>query len=180
MLVGGGSSRMGHDKALLKYGGGTLVQAVAEAVRQATGNVALVGSVQLYGHLGYGVLPDIYPGEGPLGGILSVLQNSAAEWTLIVACDMPGLTADFLHGLMEAAERSDGDVLVPVGPGGRLEPLCAVYHRRSRQGIYKAFEQGVRKVATALEKVRAVTLAVPEVLPFQNVNTPEEWRRYAR
>jgi len=170
---------MGHDKALLPYRDGTLVEVVAAAVEKAVGRPELVGSRRRYGHLGYGILPDRYPGEGPLGGILSVLRNSPADWTLIVACDMPGLTPEFLRKLVAAAEASDGDALVPVGPSG-LEPLCAVYHRRALQGLSAAFERGVRKIATALREVRLVILPVPELAPFQNVNTPEEWAPYAR
>ena len=171
---------MGRDKALLPFQGRTLAEAVQEVVRDAAGSVALVGRTQFL-HLAHsGLVPDIYPGEGPLGGILTALQNTTADWNLIVACDMPGLTVDFLRELLEAAERSNADALVPAGPSGRLEPLCAAYHRRSRQPLYAAFAGGVRKVATALEEVRAVTWPVTEMSYFQNVNTPEEWAAYGR
>ena len=179
VLVGGKSSRMGRDKALLPFQGTTLAQSVAEAVRAAAGNVLLAGPPR-YGSLGYGTVPDIYPGEGPLGGVLTVLQHSLADWTLIVACDMPGLTAAFLGELLDTAEGCGSDILAPAGPSGRLEPLCAAYHRRSRQRLYAAFAGGVRKMAVALEEVRAATWSVPEVFYFQNVNTPEDWATYGQ
>jgi molybdenum cofactor guanylyltransferase len=163
---------MGRDKSLLPYRGGTLVEAVAGAVAEAVGTAILVG-----GH-GEGQIPDLYPGEGPLGGILTALADSGADWTLIVACDMPGLTSEFLRKLVVAAEASPGDALVPRGPAG-LEPLCAVYHRRAQGGLSAAFARGIRKIATALEEVALVPFTVPELTPFQNVNTPEEWARYA-
>lgn len=180
VLVGGNSSRMGRDKALLPWHGTTMAQAVAEAVRTAAGSVALVGNPRRHGHLGYSVVPDMYAGEGPLGGILTAIENSAADWNLIVACDMPALSAGFLGQLLAAADRCEGDALVPVGPSGRLEPLCGVYHRRSRQGLYAAFLGGARKVAVALEGIRCVVWPVPEVSYFQNVNTPEDWAAYDR
>jgi molybdopterin-guanine dinucleotide biosynthesis protein A len=171
---------MGRDKALLPYRGATLARTVADAVRAAAGQVAFVGSVRRHGLLGYGVVPDLWVGEGPLGGILAALQNSAADWNLIVACDMPELRTDFLRQLLDAADCCEGDALVPIGPSGRLEPLCAAYHRNSRQGLYQAFARGVRKIAVALEAVRTVTWPIPEVSCFQNVNTPEEWASYER
>lgn len=180
MLVGGNSSRMGRDKAWLPFHGATLAQSVAGAVRAAAGTVVLVGSVRRHALLGYGVVPDIYPGEGPLGGILTALRNSTADWNLIVACDMPGLPVDFLRQLLDAAGACGGDVLAPTGPTGRLEPLCAAYHRRSRQGLYSAFARGVRKLTVALKEVRTVAWPVAEVSYFQNVNTPEEWAPYDR
>ncbi len=171
---------MGRNKALLPYHGTTLAQSVAEVVRSAAGTVSVVGRPQRDGHLGYGVVPDIYPGEGPLGGILTALQHSPADWNLIVACDMPQLSADFLRQLLDAAEHCEGDALVPTGPSGRLEPLCAVYHRNSRTGLYQAFADGVRKIALALKEVRMLTWPVPEVSCFQNINTPEDWAPYER
>ena len=171
---------MGRDKALLPFRGSTLAQTVAEAVRTATGNVALVGSSRRYGHLRCGRVPDVYPGEGPLGGILTALQVSKADWNLIVACDMPRLSAGFLRQLLDAADHCGGDALVPADPSGRLEPLCAVYHRRSRQGLYASFARGVRKIAEALLEVRWVAWPIPELSYFQNVNTPEDWAPYDR
>jgi molybdopterin-guanine dinucleotide biosynthesis protein A len=172
---------MGRDKARLPFRGGLLVQAVAEAVKVAAGSAVLVGGPSRIGdiRLDYPILPDTYPAEGPLGGILSALQNTTADWNLIVACDMPELSAEFLSALLDAAEGCDADVLIPAGPDGRLEPLCAVYHRRSRQALYDAFAAGIRKVTAAFEGSRIVVFPVPEVTPFQNVNTPEDWAAYA-
>jgi molybdopterin-guanine dinucleotide biosynthesis protein A len=166
---------MGRNKALLPFHGSTLAQSVAEAVRAAAGTVSLVGNISFRHDV-----PDLYPGEGPLGGILTGLQHSTADWNLIVACDMPLLSGEFLGQLLDAAECCDGDALVPIGPSGRLEPLCAVYHRRCLQGLQAAFERGVRKIATALEEVRTVTWPVAELSCFQNVNTPEDWAPYER
>jgi len=170
---------MKRDKALLPYRGGTLANAVAKEAASAAGQVMFVGSPMRRRGLGFGMVPDVFPGEGPLGGILTALQFSAAPWNLVVACDMPLVSAFFLRQLLENAELWDVDALLPAGPSRRLEPLCAVYHRRSRQALYAAFERGVRKVTDALEGLRAAAFLVPETEPLQNVNTPEEWAIYA-
>jgi molybdenum cofactor guanylyltransferase len=176
VLAGGRSSRMGRDKALLPFRGGALADSIARAVAQAAGSVVIVGRDELAGHL---VIPDLYPGEGPLGGIVTALRHTRAHWNLIAACDMPGLSPGFLAELLDAAEDADVDALVPVGPSGIPEPLCAVYHRRALQAIGEAFEQGVRKVTGALEGLEAVPYPVAEMAQFQNVNTPEDWAGYA-
>jgi molybdopterin-guanine dinucleotide biosynthesis protein A len=179
VLAGGRSSRMGRDKALLPFRGGLLGEMVARAVAEAAGSAVLVGNTALGEKLGFPAIPDLYPGEGPLAGILAALAHTTADWNLIVACDMPGLTAGFLGGLLDGAERAGAAVLLPAGPAGRPEPLCAVYRRRSRAPIEAAFQRGVRKVAAALEEAGALTLPVPDIAPFQNVNTPEDWAGYA-
>src|SRR3981081_963293 len=73
VLVGGNSSRMGKDKARLPFGGGTLAEYVAKAVREAAGSVTLVGAPERYLSLGFPMLTDIRKGAGPLSGIHTAL-----------------------------------------------------------------------------------------------------------
>jgi molybdenum cofactor guanylyltransferase len=170
---------MGRDKALLPFHGRPLVAAVAGAVAAAAGSATLVGNPVLSTVTGFPALPDAFPGEGPLGGILTALRHTAADWNLIVACDMPELTAPFLAALLDAAQFCDCDVLLPVSQGGLVEPLCAVWHRRVSGAVETAFAAGVRKITAALAGLRSVPYRVTEITPFQNVNTPEDWSGYA-
>src|SRR5690349_13170490 len=91
VLLGGRSSRMGQDKALLAFEDRPLAARVADLVQQACGSVTLVGSREKYGGLGYPVMDDIFPNQGPLGGIHTALSRSRARWNLIAGCDMPYL-----------------------------------------------------------------------------------------
>jgi molybdenum cofactor guanylyltransferase len=170
---------MGRDKARLPFHGGPLAQFVAGQVASAAGSAVLVGDPRSYQDFGYPVIPDRYPGEGPLGGILTSLHHSQADWNLLVACDMPAISAKFLTRILEAAEASEAEALLPVGPSGHPEPLCAVYHRNSLAALERAFAGGERQVTAALAAVRTIRLAIPELAPFQNVNTPEDWAGYA-
>jgi len=179
VLVGGRSSRMGRDKALLPHHGMALAAAVAREVERAAGQCVLIGDPAQYQELGFPVVGDLYPGEGPLGGILTALRNSNADWNVIMACDMPRISAEFLCALLEqAAARPDIDVLAPAGPSGRFEPLCTVYHRRCVAVLQAAFEGGIRKIAEAARGLRLETMAITELAPLDNVNTPEDWARY--
>lgn len=169
---------MGRDKARLPFRGTSLAEFVAQTVASAAGSAVLVGDSGRYPDFPYPVIPDLYPGEGPLGGILTALKHTAADWNLVVACDMPGLSADFLRQLLDAAEHSSAGALVPAGPSGRPEPLCAVYHRGSLAVLEAAFRAGERKVTAALTGLPAEILKVAEVTVFQNVNTPADWAGY--
>jgi molybdopterin-guanine dinucleotide biosynthesis protein A len=171
---------MGQDKALLPFRGGFLAEAIAHEVRKAAGHCAFIGRPSKAAPSGFTTVLDMYPGEGPLGGILTALENSSALWNLVVACDMPDVSAAFLRQLLDAAECWDVDALLPAGPSHRLEPLCAVYHRRARPALCTAFSNGLRKVTAALQGLRVAVLLVPEPAPLQNVNTPAEWAAYAR
>lgn len=168
---------MGRDKARLPFRGAPLVETIAREVEKAAGSAVLVGARQPVP--GFDSIPDLYPGEGPLGGILSALFHSSADWNLVVACDMPEVAADFLRHLLDEAAHRQAAVLIPRGPSGMAEPLCAVYHRSSRAAIEKSFARGLRKVTDALEGVETYRLSVPETHYFQNVNTPDDWSGYA-
>ena len=178
MLVGGNSSRMGRDKALLPFRGGVLVEHAAAVVAAAAGSVTLVGDPQKYGHLGYPVLPDRFPGAGPLGGIESALSYTGADWNLVTACDMPAIRADYLRGLLDAAERLGADALLSAGPYGRLEPLLAVYHRSCAAVLSGALAVGVRRVTAALAGLDVHTRHVIDAACLLNLNTPEDWAGY--
>jgi molybdenum cofactor guanylyltransferase len=176
VLSGGISSRMGRDKALLPYGGATLIEHVARAVERAAGSAVLVGRPELYRALPYPVLADLVPGQGPLGGVETALQYSTAAWNLIVACDMPGIMSEFLETVLAAATgEPEADVVAPAGPDGRIQPLCAVYHRRCLEPITEMLGRGVRSMRDAVAGLNATLLPVPSADPFRNLNAPEDW-----
>jgi molybdenum cofactor guanylyltransferase len=178
VLVGGRSSRMGRDKALLPYRGTTLAVHAAEAARQTTASVTLVGPARLYGGLGFPVLEDRYPGKGPLGALLTVLESTEALWNLLLACDMPSVDGSLLASLFERAEDCGGDCLAPLSPGGQAEALCAVYHARCREPVEALFQQGVRRMKQALEALHTVYCPMDDALCFENLNTPDDWEAH--
>jgi molybdopterin-guanine dinucleotide biosynthesis protein A len=90
---------------------------------------------------------------------------------------MPGISGAFLQSLMAADESSGADCLIPAGPSGRLEPLCAAYCLRCLGAIGAALDRGVRKVTEGLAGLRIRQWSVVESHWFSNVNTPEEWMR---
>lgn len=174
VLAGGGSRRMGRDKALLPLGSASMVEQIAAAVRSAAGNVTIIGPVERYAHLGLPVVPDKVENCGPLGGIYTALALTGADWNLVVACDMPHLTAAFLKQLIEAAEATDANCLVPE-TGGKLDPLCAVYHARVLRAAESAIDRKLLKMHDFISTLHASRWPVPDPRPLQNINTPSEW-----
>jgi len=173
VLAGGRSSRMGQDKALLPWKGSTLIESVAREVFQAAGNVTLIGPPELYGKLGFAVIPDKFEGCGPLGGLHAALSATSGEWNLLVACDMPAVTHELLEELLAAAEASGADALVPQTPAG-LEPLCAVYHARLLTAVESAIHSKRLKMHDFVSTIHARLWPAPEPGLFRNLNTPEE------
>jgi molybdenum cofactor guanylyltransferase len=175
VLAGGASRRMGSNKALLRCSETTLVQHVSNQVSRAAGSVCVVGPGEALTGLGLEIIEDLFPGHGPLGGIITALTHSTAEWNLIVACDMPRVTAEQLAGLLDTARTLDRDAVIPVSPDGQEHPLCGVYSRRSLPGLTAAWAGGTRSVVGALRNIRTEYLPFADISAFMNVNTPADW-----
>ena len=179
VLVGGKSSRMGCNKALLQIRNQTLTEQVARQLRIVTNGVCLIGQADIYGSLGYSTIQDLYKECGPLAGIHAALSAAIAEWNLVVACDMPEVTAEFLGLLIARAEQGSADAVIPAGPDGRPEPLCAAYHRTCLAEITRALEAGIFKVMSGLSRLKVDIWRVPDGRYFHNLNTPLDWTDYS-
>jgi len=170
---------MGRDKALLPYRGRTLVEWVAEQAREAAGEVCLVGAPERYVHLEIPCIAERYAGCGPLSGIEAALGEGGVEWSLVLACDMPGVAAPFLRELL-AGVGPDVDAVVAVDEAGRMEPLCAVYGLQVLPVARRALDGGAYAVRTVLKSLRIRRVAAPSKGLIRNVNTDEEWAVWRR
>ncbi len=164
-LAGGASRRMGRNKALLEFSGRPLLLHLIELVRPLVARVAIVGPSEAYCHLGVAVLPDPVPGRGPVAGVCAALRASATEWNLILACDLPYLTAEFLRYLIGAAKSSDVQVVVPV-PGDGYQPLAAAYRRDALPVYENLLASSYPKMIEAYRKLRVRALTREELKSF--------------
>jgi molybdopterin-guanine dinucleotide biosynthesis protein A len=189
--AGGSSTRFGTDKALVPLAGKTMLQRTGELLAGVGEDVTIVGAGGKYAQALWPVLADRWPGEGPLGGILTALESmgdsqSAMAWALIVSCDMPFLTREFLVFLRETASRSKARVVVPESVKG-LEPLCACWNIHAAADVRAAFDAGVRKVTDAMKRLPMEVLDESawkrfdtEGRLFWNMNTPADFEAARR
>jgi molybdopterin-guanine dinucleotide biosynthesis protein A len=129
LLAGGASRRMGRDKAMLEIKGEKLLVLLAAAATRLCGRATVVAPAGRYESLGLRVIEDKREGAGPLAGIEAALLDSSAEWTIVWACDMPGVTESWLRRLAAKAEVVPPEVLC-VASGESLaeaNPLCAAW-----------------------------------------------------
>lgn len=161
---------MGRDKALVEVDGTPMVLRVVAALRAAGCDpvVAIGGDRDALEHLGLSVVTDDFPGEGPLGGVITALDHHVmAEVVVVAACDLPHLTEATVRQLIGALH--DADVVVPRTD--RLQPMCSLWQRSVTESLRSAFMAGERRLQDALEGLQVVEIAVnPQDLA--NVNTP--------
>lgn len=177
VLAGGESTRMGRDKALLSYRGRTLVEVIASTVQEAAGTAAIIGDPGRYGYTSFPVYPDRVARCGPMGGLFTALSVTLSDWNLVVACDMPKLSAEMLKSLIGRASESAAECVVATAPGGQWYPLCAVYHRRCLPAVDRAIRERRLKMQDLFAELRAITM-VSNPADLANINTPKEWLQF--
>jgi molybdenum cofactor guanylyltransferase len=136
----------------------------------------VIGDPAKYGGLDYPVIADKLPGCGPLGGLHTALTISSTDWNLVVACDMPGISVDILHALVDGA-RSSSTCVVAASVGEEPEPLCAVYHRRCLAAVSRAIQEKRFKMKELVAKLDLLTIPVDPAAVL-NVNTRAEWEEF--
>ncbi len=175
VLAGGKSSRMGRDKALLEFEGQLLVERALDKLKVVCMEVAIAGGVEDLWRFG-AMVPDRWIGCGPLGGLAAALEASSFDWNLVLAVDVPLVPVELVRALGERCVRSSA-VGVMLRVDGRVEPLCAGYHRRALPAVQAALRAERFKVITAVEAAGPIEYFDIEGKNagwFANVNTPEE------
>lgn len=158
ILAGGASTRMGRDKALVPVAGVPMVERVAAALRQAAGEVVVVGREGSL--VGIRCLPDRVDGpRGPLAGLANALAAAEGRPVLLVAVDQPLVRPETLQHL--AARIGPDRAVVPLA-GGTRQVTCAAYP--ASWAAEAAREAG--SVQSLLDR-----------LPFDAV-AEEEWRTW--
>jgi molybdenum cofactor guanylyltransferase len=191
VLAGGGSKRFGRDKALVQVGNEVLLARLCSVIRGVTPSVMIVGSREKYAAFGAECIPDRWPGEGPLGGIITALlaaagTGSGREVNIVIGCDMPFLTSEWLAHLVQRAQASEAQVVAPRSAHG-LEPLCACWRTSAAAKLQRAFEGGVRKVTEAMKHLTMEVLDETHWKRFDsadrlfwNMNTPGDYEEAKR
>src|SRR5262245_61336920 len=131
ILCGGKSSRMGRDKALLPFGGETLltrtvrilagvvparsilcVAAEGQALPALPNDVHVAHDSEVYG--------------GPLAGLVKGLreQRGSVDTVFVIGCDSPFLLPGFVERMFDSL---GNHAISAIHDGTRFHPLGAVY-----------------------------------------------------
>ena len=181
ILAGGLSSRMGVDKADLKYKEKTFLQIQIEKGKQLG-----IEEILVSGYRGKEctecIVRDRYPQKGPLGGLDAAFRKSKREYSLIITVDVPLVTVEVLRTLITDFRKSrmlgGGQPVRVVKHGERLEPLLGIYEVSLADLIETEIEGGKGRVFRVLEKAGydVSESPVPEEV-FGNINDPESYEK---
>lgn len=165
---------MGTEKGLVLYQNKPFVKWSLEAAEAFTKKIQLVTQNHEYEKFGYPLLKDAVKEKGPVGGILTALQNSATEWNLILSCDMPGISASVLKELIEEA---DPETAVSfLSEGDKDYPLAGIYHQKCLQAFTKSVQNEELRLMSIIKKLNFQRIEIPlfQKLFLNNINNKKE------
>lgn len=174
IMLGGLSTRMGQDKALVKLGGKTLLErAIARWQGYGAGLQLSVGAAERAELAPEGIpaVVDIYPERGPLGGLQAGLHACDTPLLLLVAVDCPFLDYEQADRLLDAMGEAEACVYTL---DGRPQPLFGLYRRRCWTSAETLILQGDNRMSQLLEWSNTVYVPTENTEPFRNLNTPED------
>ena len=159
-------------------GGRTILEHQLETLGRLTDDILLVGRRSDDG-VGTRFVSDRVPQSGPLGGLDAALAAARDDRVIVVACDMPFITAQFLQNLLALSHGVDA--VVPRTERG-YHPLCAVYDRSCHPAVIRRLAERRLKMLELFEDLKVHVVDRESVALFggerllTNVNTPDELR----
>ncbi|MCI0336866.1 MAG: molybdenum cofactor guanylyltransferase [Acidobacteria bacterium] len=191
--AGGRSSRVGTDKTWLEIKGRPMIEQVLGAARPVVNSLSIVINAanpqaerydRLAAYWNARVIHDLHDHRGPLGGIHTALTYcNTDESALILACDMPFVTTEFLAFLVEIHLREASELTLPVDQEGRLQPLAGVYSASCLPATEQMLTEDLLRVDGLCRRVRTRHIAFQEYASlrnaknlFLNINSLEEYK----
>jgi molybdopterin-guanine dinucleotide biosynthesis protein A len=177
ILAGGKSSRMGENKARLKYKKDTFLETVAKACSDFYEIMVSVDDKAKYSDLPYRLVEDEKKGYGPLEGIYQLLKASKTEYLLVVATDMPCIRKQTLNKLA-ALVTGDEDCLI-LCVNGKIQPLCSIYSKKILYTLEKLREREEHRPRELYRSVITKYIELEELgeepLVVDNINTKADY-----
>jgi len=180
LMAGGMSRRMGQDKATLRWGEGFLWEWQLQKLQTLKPAELFIStrSDQRFEAPGAMVLVDARNDLGPLAGLSAALNHLQTDWLLVLAVDLPEMSADFLASLLQKAIATGKGVIPELN--GWFEPLAAVYPKKSAalaldllEGADRSLQNFVRR-SVECGWVKTFPVTEKDRRQFHNVNTPAD------
>ena len=176
VLTGGAGRRIGGRKPFVDIGGRRLIEPVLSAVTPCRSVRLVGGDATELAEFSDEVLPDRWPGEGPLGGVATALSEVGSD-VVVVACDLPGIDSSVLE--VVAAAGAGRGIDVAVARTDRRQPLVARWNLTALSAVERAVTEGRRSAMDLLRELAVAEVAVdPEsVVDVDDHVDLELWRR---
>jgi molybdenum cofactor cytidylyltransferase len=190
LLAAGESSRMeGAFKPLLAWGSGTVIDACVKSLRDSRlGQIIVVlghREAEIRSRLaGSGVEFAINPDYklGMLSSVKTALSQLSPQSTavLIALVDQPMVTAEMINQIIDAYEKGDKRVVLPVYEGRHGHPI--ILSRDFEEEIMRLEDLSPEGLRTLINAYRDEILEVPvnSAAVTDDIDRPEDYERLSK
>lgn len=172
ILIGGKSSRMGTDKSLLNYHGLSQREYLFQLLDTFCSEVYF-SSRQEQG-LSENVIIDTLA-SGPASGILSAFEYNPETAWLVLACDMPLVSEEYLRIL---TRHRDSEKMATAFYNPEInapEPLITIYEPKAYPLLSDYIKAGHKSPKVFLQSNDVQLIEIEDKGFLKNVNTREEF-----
>ena len=181
VMAGGKSKRMGTDKSMLSIKGQSFIETICNQLHESFDEILIsANQPDKFAFLGFKVIPDKVPEQGPLMGIASALEASNNEFNFVVACDIPKINLKYVNRMLTQAIESQADIFIPVTGKDKYEPLFAFYRKRIIEAIHKTLLSGKRKIIDVFPLCIVKYIEMDDTDWLKNINTMAEYEEYQK
>ena len=174
VLNGGSSSRMGRNKAEILHKGRRLIDIAVESLIAAGANdVVIVGGGTKTSSLEKNVqyCEDLFPNEGPLGGVITGLKNVESDIAVILACDYLEIDSSVV---LECVSKLNARSMVFPLYQGKEQYLLSAIRTECVEALELQFMKGVRSIHEAVTCLDCVTYESAYPKKLRSANTPSQ------
>lgn len=184
VLVGGKSTRMKKDKAMLVFHARPQFEHVYALLSQFCEKVFLSTRRDQAKKASFRGFPQIqddkcFAGSGPLAGILSAMTAFPQAAWVVLGCDLPFVTARTLSDLLKKRDRRRIATAFRSSYDGLPEPLCAIYEAKAGKVLRNLFARGIKCPRKILINSKVKLLRLSDARALDNINVPEQYHQAA-
>lgn len=175
LLAGGKSTRMGEDKAFMKYNNRFLYEHSLSVLSVFSEEILISSSNPRFDKTDYSIIPDETPGLGPLGGIYSCLKKIKYNYAIVLPCDLPLISGVIIEKLIIATENSE--ITIALNHNNLPEPLIGIYSISAIPAMQEMIETNQFKMQELFTRVKTRFVKIPGTNKntFHNINNPDEF-----
>ena len=177
VLNGGRSSRMGIPKGEMDFLGRPLIERSIDALVEAgASEVIIVGGKPFVANAkGERAGEDIYPDEGPLGGLITGLLNARMDQAVVLSNDLMSIDGSTIRRILDFGQLAD--LAIPMAGGGP-QVLTALWKVSCLKVLESAFKSGSRSLKSVIGNLDVVEILELDDAKFVNANTQSDIIEY--
>jgi len=177
VLNGGRSSRMGIPKGEMDFLGRPLIERSIDALIEAgASEVIIVGGKPFVANTkGVRSVEDVYPDQGPLGGLITGLLNARMDQAMVLSNDLMSIDGSTIRRILDFGKQAD--LAIPMA-GGVPQVLTALWKVSCLKVLESAFKSGLRSLKGVLGSLDIVEILELDDAKFVNANTQSDIIEY--